>query len=75
MHIVNSWGEHDCFYVLSNQILATTNDICTTNVQNVLSHNNESLYMPESIFGMNLHLNKVNARGIHLGWLVVRATR
>jgi len=43
------------------------------NVQNVLSYNNESLCMPEAILGMDLHLNKVNARGIHLGWLVVGA--
>jgi len=43
------------------------------NVQNVLSYNNESLCMPEAILGTNLYLNKVNARGIHLGWLMVGA--
>jgi len=29
--------------------------------------------MPEAILGTNLHLNKVNARGKHLRWLVVGA--
>ena len=43
------------------------------NAQNVLSHNNELLCMPEAILGTNLHLNKVDARGIHLGWLMVGA--
>ena len=43
------------------------------NAQNFLSQNNESMCMLEATLGMNLHLNKVDARGIHLGWLVVGA--